>query len=493
MTLKFTLFAGLFSGAILVVLSIRAVNLVGVQPVGKDGAVPSIATHDETALRLQRQVLGLQEEKTRLERLLKEKCSASTSTSTTTTTLDLPAAKLQQFFNPAVTEESEWTLPSMRVETDLQLKRGKWRVERINEKCSGNKLEGDVFLTHDICQLGHIPKDATHLFVHLATGNNLHHIVYGSECMVPETLDPELKVPNYGRTWLAATRHWFDAVIEYWAEKTGKRVVRIFPTGISSPQDTTADPNVLKIHYYDPKWERLCAEKVVTREEKWRWFPGHAAAWAFRYILQSHFKLSIPVKEYGKAPLSVAILKRLEDRRFDEDQAHSFLQSKFGGVAAFRTVVFDNKSLKGRLLLNVTALTYVEQMQLLATTDVFIAAHGAALTSIVCMRRGSAVIELFPNNFRYYMFEELARLMGLHYYSYESPTPPSGCAGCTGRKGTPTLDDIHNFNGAKACKKCNIKVSSIDWFYLFKDAASAVWLSLSRRSDIHKFDVRKQK
>eukprot|EP00662_Eupelagonemidae_sp_cell21_P005831 gene5831-39928_t len=72
------------------------------------------------------------------------------------------------------------------------------------------------------------------------------------------------------------------------------------------------------------------------------------------------------------------------------------------------------------------------------------------MTNVVAMRRGAAVVELFPNNFRYYMFEELARMLGLHY-------------------------------GDKRCKKCPIRASEAEWYQLIKGAASAVLLSRLRR------------
>eukprot|EP00754_Rhynchopus_humris_P038951 Rhum_TRINITY_DN2158_c0_g1::Rhum_TRINITY_DN2158_c0_g1_i1::g.6092::m.6092 len=428
-----------------------------------------------------------------------------------------PTAKLsaaQPKRAPTQYDELEWATPAVKVETGVRLVRDRWRFERkggcdpATFAGGGSKktatLKGATFMTHDVCQLGHVPKDATHLFVHLLQGGAMTNIVFGSACMIAQerlglyAVDDDgaigaasgsgdggavattaaagkKRLPEYGRTWLTATRHWFDAVLEWRA--TGG-------SGEAAP---------LSVLHFDEGHAELCVETLITRDETWRWFPGFRAAWAYRQVLQQHFRLTVPIKQYGRQKLQVSLLKRLEDRRYGEDEAAAFLEGKFGEVATFRTVVFDNKSSKGRLLSDAKALSYKEQMQLLAETDVFVAAHGAALTSIIAMRRGTAVIELFPNNFRYYMFEELARLLSLHYLPHEARKPPGNCKGCEGRKGTPPIADPHSFNGAKGCKKCNIKVSKEDWYYLFKDSASAVWLSMSRRTDIHKFDVRKQK
>eukprot|EP01059_Diplonema_ambulator_P009306 TRINITY_DN19141_c0_g1_i3.p1 TRINITY_DN19141_c0_g1~~TRINITY_DN19141_c0_g1_i3.p1 ORF type:complete len:450 (+),score=127.15 TRINITY_DN19141_c0_g1_i3:59-1408(+) len=363
-------------------------------------------------------------------------------------------------------DEEEWETPSVIIEQNVRLKKVDWRLDRGGAcKETDTVIEGMTFLAHDICQLGHTPKDATHLFVYLAGGGALDNVLYGSECMTEAETNTN---PPYARTWHAATKHWIKAALDLWG---GKYTTHYFSNGVKD----------------------VCVRNLIRRAEKWRWFPGYRTAWSFRHAMQSYFKLTVPVKEYGKGPLAVFILKRLEDRNFEEEAAAKFLENKFGKVAHFEVAIFDNKSLKGRVLSDQTAPTYVQQLQRLVTTDIFIAAHGAALTNIIVMRRGTAVIELFPNNFRYYMFEELARLLGLNYFSHEAIEPPAKCKDCTGRKGLPPLDTPHAFHGSKSCKKCNIQISDQDWYYLFKDAASTVWLSQSRRSDIHKFDVRKSK
>eukprot|EP01060_Flectonema_neradi_P038572 TRINITY_DN8146_c0_g1_i3.p1 TRINITY_DN8146_c0_g1~~TRINITY_DN8146_c0_g1_i3.p1 ORF type:complete len:195 (+),score=26.14 TRINITY_DN8146_c0_g1_i3:737-1321(+) len=168
------------------------------------------------------------------------------------------------------------------------------------------------------------------------------------------------------------------------------------------------------------------------------------------------------------------------------------LRRRYTEPTLSRTKLKDSSMSEVRLSTE-AALTYTEQLQLLTSSDIFIAAHGAALTNVISMRRGSCVVELFPNNFRYYMFEELSRLLGLHYYSHEAVSAPKGCKDCPGRSGIPSLTEPGAFHGMKTCKKCNIIISDQDWYFLFKDAASAVWLSMSRRTDIHKFDVRKRK
>ena len=419
---------------------------------GGNGAINPAVVELKAELRKLQEERRLLEDKISLKNV--QNCSAST-----------PSKNIATW-----TDEEEYDVPGTKTELNRKLIKNKWRLERAgtcDPATHSNPIRGAAYLTHDICQLGHIPKDATHLFAYLADGGPLDVVIYGSDCM----LDDIDNTAPYARTWHAATKHWFGAVFKAWAGK-GK----------------------FRIHTLDPSGNNeVCVEKLVTRNEKWRWFPGHRVAWAFRRVVHEYFELEIPQKIFGKQSLQVSILKRLEDRNFNEDLTATFLREKFGKVADFRVVIFDNKSVSGRSLSSEVALTYKEQLQLLASSDIFIAAHGAALTNVVAMRRGSCVVELFPNNFRYYMFEELSRLLGIHYYSHEAVSPPKSCKDCPGRSGTPSLTEPVAFHGIKSCKKCNIIISEQDWYFLFKDAASAVWLSMSRRTDIHKFDVRKRK
>ncbi|KAJ9440114.1 glycosyltransferase [Diplonema papillatum] len=116
---------------------------------------------------------------------------------------------------------------------------------------------------------------------------------------------------------------------------------------------------------------------------------------------------------------------------------------------------------------------YVEQLRILASTDVLIAAHGAALSSMVVLPVGAVVIELFPHNFRYHMYAELASLLRLQYMPIESREPwgPSGpgCSGCSATIMPPVPRPYHT-NGLKKCqkctpqcKKCDIKVDEERW------------------------------
>eukprot|EP00658_Telonema_sp_P-2_P081286 TRINITY_DN8292_c0_g1_i3.p1 TRINITY_DN8292_c0_g1~~TRINITY_DN8292_c0_g1_i3.p1 ORF type:complete len:198 (+),score=30.46 TRINITY_DN8292_c0_g1_i3:82-675(+) len=175
--------------------------------------------------------------------------------------------------------------------------------------------------------------------------------------------------------------------------------------------------------------------------------------------------------------------------------------------------------------------------------QIFICAHGAALSSIVVMRPGAVVIELFPHNFRYYMYEELSKVLNIEYVPYEGTqvAPPRCCGGVNWGIKEPvvsnnlvvassnsgggavntsstwsvpidggdemddlplmkpvsrderlrTLSKLYDLHGDRKCKKCDIYVPLPQWYHMVKNALATVWLQNTRLTDIHDFDMRK--
>lgn len=62
-------------------------------------------------------------------------------------------------------------------------------------------------------------------------------------------------------------------------------------------------------------------------------------------------------------------------------------------------------------------LSLPDQVAIMDNTDLFISMHGAAMAQLVFMRPGTFVIELFPYGFRKYIYQNLARSVGV-YYTY---------------------------------------------------------------------------
>jgi hypothetical protein len=253
----------------------------------------------------------------------------------------------------------------------------------------------------------------------------------------------------------------------------------------------------------------VCFESVIKRgPERWRWFRTRIHATAFRARLWSYFgitpagydaetgkRLPLPQREPhadaadAECVLRVTVLERDDDRHFGEARVVSMLQERFaqvnrklggplvahslGDSRRCRVVVAAQKfdKLKGSSQM---PPSHPEQLRILAQdTDVLVAAHGAGLASIVAMRPGTTVIELFPHNFRYMMYQELAELSGVRYVPYESPVVhPPKCCSARGGDALPTLKKPHDGNGvgARACKKCDIFLTDDELFTLVADA-----------------------
>lgn len=60
-----------------------------------------------------------------------------------------------------------------------------------------------------------------------------------------------------------------------------------------------------------------------------------------------------------------------------------------------------------------------DQVRLVHRVDIMVAVHGAALSHLLFMRPGAAVIEIFPYGFRKTIYRNLAALMGVQYASWQ--------------------------------------------------------------------------
>lgn len=162
-------------------------------------------------------------------------------------------------------------------------------------------------------------------------------------------------------------------------------------------------------------------------------------------------------------PLRITILVRDEDRHFEEKQIAEYIEKNFGSniVVEVKQEKFD--SLKGDK--RYIPPTHKEQLQILFDTDILIAAHGAGLSAVLAMRPGTAVIEFFPHNFKYSMYEELAEVARVHYRRWESQVvwPKRCCRVAPASRSAVSAvfeKPMHlNGLGARACKGCDTYVN----------------------------------
>jgi len=65
-------------------------------------------------------------------------------------------------------------------------------------------------------------------------------------------------------------------------------------------------------------------------------------------------------------------------------------------------------------------LTLEKQIEILHKTDIFVAMHGAAMAQTLFLKEGSYVLELFPFNFRKVIYQNIAKISGLRYLSWQN-------------------------------------------------------------------------
>ena len=435
-------------------------------------------------------------------------------------------------------------------------------------------IEGDTFVLRDVCALGHFPKDLAHFHSWVEaelsekklkksspTGSParegdqvIHQVLLGHRCV---SKDPKKTTNKRTPVFRDVLRHWVDAITEH-------PVMDDAATPASSALAQDQDKKRY-FYFYEDVVDLiengkdgsgkgptiLCFKnRLLEREEKWRWFPSLTYGHSFRRKLWKHFNLQ---KDYEalrgellhthfdkQRKLQVTILRRDEDRHFQEANVAKFLEEKFGAVANILYTQWDRPPPKHRNPKNdIPVPAFAEQARALFDTDVLIAAHGAALSSVVFMRPGSVVIELFPHNFRYYMYEELVNVMSLRYTAFEGSTvsPPKCCRGrgslllasrggdnntsdadkdtgdgeTAGEKldamqslktagelaaakvpiGSFGIKSLRELNGLRECKKCDIAASNSEWYYMVKNSLATVWLRNSRLSNVHHFDIRR--
>ena len=308
-------------------------------------------------------------------------------------------------------------------------------------------LNESVYLADDGCAMGHLVKDAAGAASLLLSGVSLKRIVFAHPCASAKE-SPSL----------------FNTVILLW---------------FKIAQDIAKNRGIeLMLSYVNSLPQKSCYSRVYTRLG-WRWFLERSHAEEFRAALYNRMPPSISAKG-----MKVMVLQRKRNRRvLAEKEAIRYIQERLG-VAEVAVVSFEDSA------------RYVEQLALLRAVDVFVAVHGAALASIVAMRAGSGVVELFPHNFRYLMFEELARLCSLVYSGVEAKIVSPGC-----KKTCPIR--VHNISGGgahevhirhmmgkKICKNCDVALPPEELYHAVKDVLLSVMLLRARRTNVLEVDRR---
>lgn len=455
-----------------------------------------------------------------------------------------------------------FTFDGVRYFADKCLVQGSERLEvvsRLKLKSQDKKktlIEHNdqvAYLARDVCALGHFPKDFAHMHSwqelrksrgarrRRSNGTLTHSAQYVFGIENSEKREVRIPTPEEkdiverhadGRIDALVIGHRcatrdptrivnkrtpvFHNVLVHWVRAITENFSFLRPDHEAKQSSERKSSEVSVVMYEDLQTEVHCYPLMIEREERWRWFPTYSIAHSFRQKMWRYLKLdysalhaqrhTTPFEKQKK--LQVLVLHRDEDRHFDERRVVDFLASKFGAVATFRYEQYDSPPNPSKITKdnNVTVPLHTDQLKQMFQSDILIAAHGAALSNVVVMQPGAVVVELFPHNFRYYMYEELSRVMSLNYVAYEGEVvTPRGCCKQrswkggdsltpqdAGQGGVKEVNDIRvALNGKRDCKKCSIEVRDEVWYQLVKNAMASVWLRNSRLSDVHDFDVRR--
>ena len=301
-------------------------------------------------------------------------------------------------------------------------------------------INENVYFADDGCALGHLVKDAGIVTSYVNLGFPVQKVVFSHPCADPENGSELFK----------------NIILEWY--KVLNNVSLVFTKTL-------------------PK--RKCFKKVYTRPG-WRWFhqPRHGSI--FRKLFWSHFGISTSDSQQINNVIEITLLKRTSNRKFSEDQVASVIRNFCDKVnfCNVRVVIMERHS-------------YQRQLEILFKTDLLIAAHGAGLSNIVVMRPHTALIEMFPYNFKYLMFEELARLMSLFYFSYESLHRTSCCPHLRTQTNISSFPQfMRHVNGAKSCKNCDITIPEYDLMNLLRSSFQSVLLSRHRLVNVLNVDRR---
>lgn len=144
-------------------------------------------------------------------------------------------------------------------------------------------------------------------------------------------------------------------------------------------------------------------------------------------------------------PPRVVLLRRAGSRRFEDE---AMLRTAFGEVG----ITVDGAEMEN--------LSPVQQLELMARTDVLLGVHGAGLTQGLYMRPGSLVVQLVPTNLNYWdttLFQRFTMLAGLAYYQWDEHDPEYEGVGATGwHKGSVRMSQ-----GDKWCEDVRVFVAQV--------------------------------
>lgn len=363
---------------------------------------------------------------------------------------------------PALTNAS---VPSARVTTCAAVQ------QRLTHSFTGLADFAAGFVVEDGCALGHMLKDVgvvQHILRRLqqlvstsrgASTSISFYIIWANSCATRRAWNRA-----HPQSSKSSSLDLFEAVIAHWWKALGV---------LAENNNHRKDVRLVLHHLFKDEFIRQGATSLPSamllfrRPLHWRWFHDPASAAELRSVMLDTFLREAPKQDAPFPELVVTIVKRGKNRRFPE---HS--------VAALLTELLApwHASNQTRVSVSVVALetmAFQEQLAIVSRTDIFVAAHGAALANAALLQAGRAVVvELFPANFGYWLYHELALSIGVDYFLFRgvgvSPTcRRKGCSLQRSEKDNTKMSSnkvqqlhstLREWNGWSRCKNCDIVV-----------------------------------
>lgn len=109
-----------------------------------------------------------------------------------------------------------------------------------------------------------------------------------------------------------------------------------------------------------------------------------------------------------------------------------------------------------RVINEMGSLTWEEQVAAMANTGILVAVHGAALTNVIFMPANAVLIEVFPWQYRSFLYRDLAWKAGLQYYALNSIYPDFGGKTPLEMKNTPKGSGVYEvYDDAEYVERCS--------------------------------------
>jgi EGF domain-specific O-GlcNAc transferase len=126
---------------------------------------------------------------------------------------------------------------------------------------------------------------------------------------------------------------------------------------------------------------------------------------------------NIPIEPQTSEPIVVTVIDRKSSRVLKGlDSYVQTLRSRFDGQGPSVTI----------RAVDFAGMSFAEQLKIVRKTDVLVGVHGAGMTHVLFLPPGSAAVEIFPPELVYPVYRNLAKLMGMHYFSAHARKPGEG-------------------------------------------------------------------